>query len=169
MEAESKATGGALQISFYYGVDGHTDAEDYGRLAREVEGWRLAGVVFAGTPAALQGSPLLAPEVARVATMQAGEVPGVAAVSLDNASLIDKALEFLRARGRRRVAVLADPGWLHENGKTLQQSLDAHGLESRPYWMQGVPTRARQAASNCAHLLAHSRSAEPFDGFVRGR
>ena len=164
LEAESAARGGALQIPFYYGVDGHTDAEDYGRLAREVEGRRLAGIIFSHTPTALQGSPLLAPDVARVATMPGGEVAGVAAVSLDNASLIDKALEFLRARGRHRVAVLADPGWLHENGEILQQSLDSHGLQSRPYWIQGVPTLARQAASNCAHLLAHSRAVEPFDG-----
>ena len=164
LETESAQQGGALQIPFYYGVDGHTDAEDYGRLVREIEARRLAGVIFAGTPTALQGSPLLAPEVARVATMQADEMAGVAAVSLDNASLIDKSLEFLRARGRHRVAVLADPGWLHENGETLQQSLDAHGLQSRPYWIQGVPTLARQAASNCVHLLAHSRAVEPFDG-----
>ncbi len=168
LEAESADEGGALQIPFYYGVDGHADAEDYGRLAREIEGKRLAGVIFPDEPLALQSSPLVAPDVARVALMGGGEVAGVAAnvatVTLNNASLIDKSLEFLRARGRRKVAVLADPRWLDMHGETLWRSLDKHGLESHPYWMQGVPTLARQAASNCAHLLAHSRAVEPFDG-----
>ena len=168
LEAESRAAGGALQIPFYYGLDGHTDAEDYGRLAREIEGQKLAGVIFPGEPIALQNSPLSAPDVARVALMGGGEITGAAAgvatVTLNNASLIDKSLEFLRARGRRKVAVLADPVWLDKHGETLRQSLDSHGLQSRPYWIQGVPTLARQAASNCVHLLAHSRAVEPFDG-----
>lgn len=153
------------QIPHFYGVDGHTDAEDYGRLEREVEAQRLRGIIFAVLPAHLQLSGVLDSPIARVATMRSGNVPNVPAVALDNNSLIAQALEYLRDLGRRRIAVLADPVWLQKHRATLESSLAAHGLESRPYWIQGVSPEARDAARGCAHLLAHSRALEAFDGF----
>ena len=63
------------------------------------------------------------------------------------------------------MAVLADPVWLQKHRAHLESSLAARGLQSRPYWMQGVAPEAREAARGCTHLLGHSRALEAFDGF----
>ena len=49
------------RISSFFGVETHTDVEDYQRLLRFVEARRVAGLIFAAKPFMLQliGSPLL--------------------------------------------------------------------------------------------------------------
>ena len=158
---------GPKKVSIFYGLGGHTDTDDYHSLLRELRHHTLAGLIFASQPSALAGSPVLAMEgVARVAIMRPGwESLGVAAVSLDDASFMTKALDYLVSRGRSRLALIASAG-----DKVRREAFDvglaARGLSACPWWKQFVPVAPPECASQVAMLLAHPDQSERPDGIV---
>ncbi|WP_410959832.1 hypothetical protein, partial [Salmonella sp. SAL4356] len=65
----------------------------------------------ASVPFALLSTPILTePGVPRVAIMSGGGLGGsIPAVSTDRTAMLEKALDFLASRGRRRVAIITTP------------------------------------------------------------
>jgi DNA-binding LacI/PurR family transcriptional regulator len=154
-------------VSLYHGIDGHSDTDDHQRLLRDIRGQRLAGLVFASHPFRLIESPvLLQPGLPRLAFVDPGEVQGVTALQLEAASFIDRALDHFRARGRRRVALLAVPGHGGDFHRRFLAGLAARGMETRPYWTQTVSPGSADAACRLAHLLLQPNQAELPDALL---
>jgi DNA-binding LacI/PurR family transcriptional regulator len=91
-----------------------------------------------------------------------GDIPSV---NVDTFSFVDKALDYLVSRGRRRVAVVlgSQPQSFHAY---LAAGIAKRGLESEPYWMQSVSPHMPEAARNCAHLLMHAGQKRRPDGLI---
>jgi DNA-binding LacI/PurR family transcriptional regulator len=149
----------------YTGLNGHMDEPDYRRLLHDVRAHKLAGILFASSPHLLLKTPLFAeimarPELPRVAFMSHATHPGIPVVWGDEDGYFEQALTFFQAQGRRRLAVLGAAS--QENREALlpgEANLAAtaakHGIEVRPYWIQGMSHALAPRARPLAQLLMH--------------
>lgn len=167
-EAANLQESRSRQMPVFYGVDGHSDSEDYQRLLQELRHQRLAGLIFPSLPFDLTDTPVMLeaglPRVAVTGPDEGGA--HITPLVLDWRSFIEKALEYLAARGRRRIAVLTAPGDQGRLAEYLQQGLAARKLETRPYWLQEISQTGQQAAQACVHMLLHGSGADRPDGLI---
>lgn len=156
------------QMPVFYGVDGHLDSEDYQRLLQELRHQRLAGLIFPSFPHALTDTPvMLDPGLPRVAIMGPDERGAhITPLVLDWPSFMDKALDYLAARGRRRIAMLMAPSERREFAEQFQRASAARQMETRPYWVQQISQIAPQGAQACVHLLLRGTAEERPDGLI---
>jgi DNA-binding LacI/PurR family transcriptional regulator/DNA-binding transcriptional regulator YhcF (GntR family) len=154
MQRQTKDQERPRRFSFFQGIDGHTDSEDYQQLCRLIEQQRLAGLIFATVPSVLLQTPAMtAPGLPRVALMDKPYLSGIHGVGADNYELMSRAMEHCRNRGRTRVALLTHAA----NGAYLTNEVmplaALRGVEVRPYWVQHVDTRSPEWGEQAAHLL----------------
>src|SRR5690606_23591172 len=98
---------GDRTIAVYYDIDGKSQTDDYRRLIRDLRSHRLAGLIIAGEPDRLFGTPALEPDSPpRVALMEEAVGPDMPVIGHDRYSFIDKALDFLRGQGRKNIAFI---------------------------------------------------------------
>jgi len=155
-----------LKIAEYFGVDGHEDSEDYQRLVREVRAHRVAGLIFSSNEFPLWGTPVLQePGLPRIVITPHRAGMTIPVVNLDTESFFVRALEDLRAEGRRRIAFLNPPLDLDWRAR-LAPLMREFGMETRPFWWQTVSPQTPEAAQNAAHLLM--RCEERPDALVIG-
>ena len=151
-----------IKLSAYYSVDGRTENEDYQRLLRDVRARSLAGLIFSSMPKSLRNTPIMdeAPQVAIMWPLPGCQVP---AVYPDLRSFVDRALDALAAKGRRRVGVIGNIVWWDHMHDHFAQGAKDRGMEFRPYWAQMVePLNAQRAV----HLLMHDQQQPRPDALI---
>ena len=150
----------------FHGINVHTDSQDRQRLLDCLASHQLAGIIFAFPPFNLEGSPILdMPGVPRVAFESKQMYPHVPSVTTDGHSFIDRALDHLATRKRKRIAMLLVPG-LEDNDPYLNAALAKRGLESPPHWRLILSQGAPEGARNCVRLLMHDRLEARPDGLI---
>lgn len=144
------------RINAYYGVDGRTEHDDYRRLCEDVATERLAGLLFFEPPGFLRGSPVLDSEVPKV-VLTGTPYEGIPAVDLDLRSELNRALEWLKSRGRKRVSVICsatqtlfDDGFLDSH---LHQAIAEHGMVTGPHWILPMHPSLPDTARHVCQLL----------------
>jgi DNA-binding LacI/PurR family transcriptional regulator len=163
-EAMALARVGPIKFSTYYGVTGSTDNEDYQRLLHDIHAHRLAGLIFSALPDSLAHTPIVAGSTTpRVAIMWPKPGCHVPAVYPDLSSFVDRALDALAARGRRRVAVVSNSPWWDQMEEAFLQGVKTRGMEFRPYWAQMVDV---PNALRAVHLLMHDEQKTRPDGLI---
>lgn len=156
------------RMLMFYGIDEHGDSEDYQRLLSYVEARRLAGIIFTNHPYLVQGSPILdQPDIPRVALMSEQHFPQVSAVTFNCRMWIEKALDHLAARGRKRVAIVAQAETLLDD-TWLSQAVAARAMVCPSQWRQVITFSWAPAARNCVHLLLSGPAGERPDGLLIG-
>lgn len=153
------------RIENFYGVEAHDDNENYRTLVTMTRAHRFAGIIFASPADLYAQSPLITePGIPRVA-FSAHLIDGVSTVELDQSSFVHQAFDYLAARGRRKLAVLANP-----RGRAFAEQIRTlagrHGMTLHPYWFQQVHLDAAEAAANAVHLLMHAGQAERPDALL---
>jgi DNA-binding LacI/PurR family transcriptional regulator len=147
----------------------HAHAADYAELERHVTERLVAGLIFLALPhASLAGTPVLVqPGIARamVALPNPEADDEIPCVFVDFKSFIDRALARLKARGRRRVALLAT-GFLDDIDQHFLQEAARLGLETRPHWVQVVHQDTRPWANNLVQLLFSGPARERPDALI---
>jgi len=144
------------QITCFHEISGHTDPEDYLRLAGLVRSHRLAGIIFASVPFLVEGLPVLEePGVPRAMIAEPTTQFSVPSVYPDLAGFWVRAFDEFAAAGRRRVAVITlaqamDPG---PGFDELFGLASARGLQIQQRWVQAAPLVAPQWARAVAELL----------------
>jgi hypothetical protein len=150
-EASALSQGGEREVVCFPDVAPHPDNRAFLQLQHDVRALRLAGIILASHPGDLVGSSILAePRIPCVSIMSGPPLPGLPAIYPDLSSFIDRSLDWLAARGRRRVGVLTTPGYANDR---LRAALAKRGMGSDPRWFQGVEPAAAEWARNCVHLL----------------
>lgn len=153
------------RLSMYHGVGSTINGEDYRRLEQEVINHRLAGLIFAFDPVSLRNTPLMQDDrVARVAIVTSPT--SVPEVTVSMFSFIDRALDFLAARGRRRVAVLSHRESSFPDNVYLASGVAARRMMMKRYWMQTANVRTAASADECVHLLMHPNQTERPDALI---
>jgi DNA-binding transcriptional regulator YhcF (GntR family) len=155
-----------ISLPVFYGIDGHTDTPDYQKLVQEVEEHRLGGVIFVAAHPRLPDLSLVRRTGVPAVTVQCPPQEGVPCVVIDYESFVIRALEHLRERGRHRVAFICPSNFADYMSDFLQEQTVAHGMETRPYWIQGIETQVPSAARNCVHLLMAPVQPERPDALI---
>jgi DNA-binding LacI/PurR family transcriptional regulator len=113
---------------------------DAAQLCQDVTSHRLGGLILIGPAAVrdLKGTPALEQKGMPRVQDQFQPEPGIPAVHLDTVgSFVRRALGYLTARGRRRIAHIQYAGE-YSNRRAAEETLAKAGVEMRPYWMQTV-------------------------------
>jgi DNA-binding LacI/PurR family transcriptional regulator len=155
-------------LSVFYGNETHTDLDAYLKLIEEVQTHQVAGLLFVTDPFYLKGSPVLeAPGIPRVAVMAAPPHPGVVPLLAGN-DLLTRALDFLQARGRHRIAFIMPPLLLATGPfmSDLSRGVASRGMTTFPFWFQATDPLAPASARNIAHLLMSANRQDRPDGLV---
>lgn len=129
---------------FYYNIDRVLSVPSVQDLLADVERRRLAGLIFAGSPHAFIGTPLLAADgMPRVclASQPNPAFPQVPAVYPDHAVFYDQALRSVAGAGCRRAAVVTTGPLFPDYDAALQRLGAAAGVEVRRSWVMciGLP------------------------------
>jgi DNA-binding LacI/PurR family transcriptional regulator len=155
-----------VSIPVFYGIDGHTDTNDYHKLAAEVEEHRVAGVIYVAAPPRQPDLTLLRSTGVPGVTVQSSPNDGVPCVTIDYHSFVSRALEYLKSTGKRRVAFISAPDFAENMGSFMQEQATAYGLQTHPYWNQGIGLENPSMARNCVHLMMHATQTERPDALV---
>lgn len=138
------------RISTYYTGHGDTSSRDCRELLHDVNRHRLAGIILSGM-AGQTGMQKLLPDWLPKVAISSMPILGAPAVDPDMFTFWDRSLEYVRSRGLRRIATfsfLQVPG----NWERVQQSMQRHGMETRPYW--NLSFEGSQSPASAAHLLS---------------
>lgn len=167
-EAARLTETGACTVACFHELDGRRNVPDYQRLLADIQRRRLAGIIFATPPFLLAGTPVLtAPGIARAAIVGDNSAyRELAKVTFTEGSFARRALARLQAQGRRRVAVISGVLSLESWVANLAELAPAHGMETRPYWAQGVALHERSPARRLAHLLFHAGQDQRPDALI---
>jgi len=159
------------RVSVFYGIDGHSDVEDYQRLMRHVRTQSLGGLIFAARNSDLIDTGLLdVPDLAKVLIASESRRDGIPAVYPDHGSFMDLALRPLAQRGKRRVAWvgISSPYSSDRLHLLFQERVRRWGMTTQPYWVQSVGTTVAGWARNLAHLLVQPHQTQRPDALVIG-
>jgi DNA-binding LacI/PurR family transcriptional regulator len=155
-EAQIVGRAGEREIQVFHGVDRHNDSEDFHHLKAQIRARRLAGLVFAFVNESVMAELLAErPDLPWLSTVTTGISADPTIVGLNGRSFMDKALDILASRGRRRIAVLSVTGVDGELADYLQKGMAARGMINHPYWNQSVAASAPQGVSKLMPLLMH--------------
>jgi DNA-binding LacI/PurR family transcriptional regulator len=155
-----------LRIRSYHGIELREESPGYRNLVRDIEADQLAGVIIPAWPGFAEGTALLKRGLPRVTVASEYRWPNMSALVLDGHGLIDKALDHLAGRGRRKVAVIAMPLFADCNADYILSAVRARGMITHSYWLQGLIPSHPRCAESSAHLLAHRDQAERPDGLL---
>jgi DNA-binding LacI/PurR family transcriptional regulator len=162
----------SIRFPIFYVNNATDDVEAYQQLLRHITAHRLAGLIFITPPDLLQGTPIMDfPGLARVSVRMAmaSELPAdmpISVVWLDRASFVDKALDSLAARGRKRVAVISSALWFGKNEAYLTSALVARFGSAPMCWRIGLDLDSPQYANNAVQLLMRGSPSERPDALV---
>lgn len=153
-------------IRVFHNINRHSDVEDRQQLLDLINAHQLAGIIFAMHPFLLEGTPILEQAgIPRVAIMNCQEYPQVPAIAYDMQSFIRRALDHLRSRGRRRIAVLAPPGTDLLDARFEAETVK-RGIRCPPHWQQLILQSGAVGACNCVRLLMQDPAATRPDGLI---
>jgi hypothetical protein len=150
-EASIISQSGDREIVSFSDLAPHDGNPAYRQLQHDVRTLRLAGVILASPPLGLSGDAILGePRIPCVSIMMGPPPPGLPIIYPDHGSFIDRSLDWLMARGRRRVAVLTTPTYPNDHVRT---ALEKRGMSTDPRWFQGISPQAAEWSRNCVQLL----------------
>ena len=101
------------------------------RLAGELRRGRLGGLILVGTHELLAVPAINRADVPRVGIYDLPERVDFPCVYVDSQSFVDRSLDALAERGRRRVAILTNET---ATFGMFEQALAQRGLQSKPFW-----------------------------------
>lgn len=146
------------RILQFHGIDCHVNGADCQRLISNIKSQQLAGLIFANAPLLIKGSPILdLPDMPRVAIESFSFYPQVHSVTFDNASWLEKALDYFASLGRRRVAAIVFGHLTPKFDAALQAGLAARGMASCSRWLQFVSMTNPGGARHAVELLMNDR------------
>ena len=126
---------GDITFRAYFDTARGPGCESHDKLLDDVEAHRLAGLLLMpGAHQLGQTEPFLSLDVPKVYICGAPQVGRVPSVATDDTQLCDRMANWLRDRGRQRVAVIAMWG----NSADQRAYLVEQGVPHRPHWVQTV-------------------------------
>ncbi len=168
-EAATFSLGLPTPIELYTGVEPGVDDGEIARLTDDLAAHRLSGVIFACDPWPLLGTAILdQPDMPRVAfASNAGNTP-VPGVSLggDGVLFFRRAVDYLVARGRTRIALLTVPGLSGAHLDCYRSILAERGLAYQPWCVQVGMQEEPQWSAHLTMLMFRSAAHERPDGLI---
>ena len=156
------------RFSVYTGIDKHLNSHDFKLLVHDLAERNLAGIIFSTAPFLVEGTPILTtPGVPRVAFMSATEENAIPAISSEPYQrFVERAVERLAGRNRRRIAVISATVMEMKHLDFLSSAFQRHGLTFHEPWVQGGDLLHPEWTVRLTRLLLSVPPAERPDGIV---
>jgi DNA-binding LacI/PurR family transcriptional regulator len=169
-EAMRLSEQGGCEFQMYYGLESLERSPDYTRLVERVREQRLAGIFFAHHPYPLWDSPLVTtPNIPRVALMGPTKVQrGIPGICVAGDQFFERGVDWLAARGRRRVAFLGAGGPRVYLPPELIENLNRCGATMHPRWAVLLHPDAATGANSVAQLLMQGEADARPDALIIG-
>lgn len=158
-------------IRQFFGVDSHPEQEDYQKLRHDLAAKRLAGVIF-HDPYHFRLTPLAGllnnhgvPMVGIMSGHWSPPVPNLVGVTHQR-GVVERALDWLRDRGRRRVAAICISGDGDEFIHELERAAAERDIITHPHWIHGGHPPNRTWVRHVIHLLMHDGHSERPDALL---
>jgi len=155
-------------LSVYPGVRGESD-EDLRQLAADLNARRLAGLILTDRHTA-ENSRLAAllrtAQVPVAALLAVVKLPGITRVIFPPTDFLNRACAYLRAQGRRRVALVSVAHLGPMMWELAQAPLAAHGLISHPWWRADAALQCPGALRPAMQMLWRLPAADRPDAMV---
>lgn len=165
--ARSYERSGKCRITPYEGINKVRTGEDFDALSEAVNARRLAGIIFATNPFVIEGTPILdLPGIPRVAMMGRAEHKGVATITFEPKEFLERAVEFLVKKGRKRIAFLLVANYTRDPGDSVREVLKEHNLPFNPIWAQMCMQSEARWVQNLTLAIMQGKSGERPDGLV---
>lgn len=153
-------------IHAFFEVNAHADTDGYNRVLEDVRSGRLTGLIPIMPPPALARTPLLAETDIPIVALDPQEPIGEAhRLILDRTNYMEKALDYLAGRERRRIGIITVTGFAEEL-ETFEDEVEAREMVTYPHWMQITELGAASYMANTAHLLMKCGEPGPPDGLI---
>lgn len=165
---QQEATGvarerGDISFTSYYDVAAGPGTDSYDRLFEDVQYHRLAGMLLLPPCHELGHTEpfgsLAMPRLYICGDTLSGNVPSV---TTDQKHMSGKMAQWLRERGRKRVAVVG----LSESGQQTRTRLLEYGIPFRPHWLQTIGRDNFADVRNVVTLLMDYPAEQRPDGLV---
>jgi len=153
-------------IPIYHGINGHVDTEDFQKLSGEIHEHRLAGLIYVPDYSFPPDLSVIGDSALPCVMLHYEENDLAPTIVASQESFMLRALDYVAAQGCRRVAFLRHGGDDDASYPYLPDALAERGLETRPFWTQGVSIRLPQSARNCMHLLMQPGQNEWPDALI---
>ena len=155
-----------VRFRIYTGLSSH-DSEDYDRLVDDVRNHRLAGLFFVFLdPQSFVGTPVIdEPGIARVAYWKETEIPNLSSIQENSPAIVDRGLDYLVSRGRRRIGYLFGTGSYEFVGRYAETTARERGLICKPHWLQN-PSYDPDLGGRCISLLMSGPPEDRPDGLI---
>lgn len=153
------------QLDVLHGINGQAGSPAMSAAESAVRRHLYGGLIFATTPFMLRDNVLLTqPGLARVAFMTPNDtLPDLLCVRTGMDSFARKAVDYLVARGRRRIALVTVPTF---QMSPFTQSLSAHGVRVPEHWHQRVSLWNPECVQNVMQLMFRPEQPDRPDGLI---
>jgi DNA-binding LacI/PurR family transcriptional regulator len=154
---------GDITFASYHDV-ASAEGESYGRLLRDVESQRLAGLILMpGTHAMGQEEgPFASPTLPKIYVFGDPALGRTPSIGTDDFGLCDRMMKSLHDRGRRRIAVVAMAG----NSAAQLEYMAKQGVPFKAHWAQTVARDAVPDVRNLVALLMDYSAGQRPDGLI---
>lgn len=154
----------ACRITIKYGVRDEYNNEALRQLVEEVEGDQYAGVIYVGEPDRIGPQILRMRDLPQVVIMSKCEQANLPKVDIDRPSFVAKTVDWLRARGHKKVAILSSqPSTIHDY---LHRGILDAGFDLRPEWFLSASASYPATAEPIIRLLLCSAQPDLPDALV---
>jgi len=138
-------------ITVKYGVRDEYNNPAHQRLLEEVAADQYAGLIFVGKPDHISPQCVDLPDLPKVVIQEVSERADLPKVDIDRESFTAKALDWVQARGHKKVAVLSSHGSAVLN--ILRKAVQERGLDYRPHWFLSASITDPACAEAIVRLL----------------
>ncbi len=159
---------GQREMHVYFAHDERAPGGIARDLAADAAAHRVAGLIFAAPPYALQGSPIIGDRTLPKVGIMADPYGGIPCVYPDIAAFFTRAMDHLVACGRRRLAVIGATASNQpsEWEPLLHTQARAHGLQLDPVCLQTCHFGNPRQAARTVRLLMRLPPAERPDALL---
>lgn len=142
--------------------------EDIRRLYRDIRGRRVGGLIFNGVMTDIVDTPILEQKVVPCVREQPRPKCDIPTVYLDiRGSFVNRAVEYLTARGCRRIAHLVV--MVEEDTPLVDIAawLKKTGIEVKPHWVHSIYPRINdKTTANIVNVLMHLQGDDRPDALL---
>lgn len=167
---EAKSVAKRMNVSFEIidNFENWKNMEQIQKLLDDVLEKRLAGIIFAAVPAALENTSILNhPDIARVGIMSRPDY-GIPAVWHDDFGFYSKAIDYLENKSCIKPAFLIPAMFLENTSKFIMKYVDHGKIQIKSKYLQQFALSAREGVGNLLELIFDSGNRETPDSLVIG-
>lgn len=153
------------QFPRFYGLDAHADNESQIRLISDIQRSRLAGIIVVGHREMLSPAVWECTTIPKVGIGSAGFDPHrvTPAVLVDRQSFIDRSMDYLKSRGRNRIAVITTPA---EPLQGFSDAATTRGMLQPFHWRLAAGADHPETVRPMVQLLLSLPKNERPDGLI---